>query len=232
MARKTKGNDRAMSGQEAQFLKHYLADPKRNATKAAIAAGYSPRSARFQASDMLKRPNIAQHVAAADAKAVAAVERAADRYAITSERIAGELALIGFSNMLDFIRVTEEGELCTDFSELTRQQAATISEITVEVHTEGRGDGAKQVRRTRIKLADKRRALMDLAKLMGLGTEKSTTDAPALTAMVEAIRGAVSRSSAFPIGDAARRARTIEYRTVPEEAAFPQEKDRNPSSRT
>ena len=114
--------------------------------------------------------------------------------------------------------------------ELTRQQAAAISEVTTEVHTEGRGDGAKQVRRTRIKLADKRRALMDLAKLTGLGTEKSTTDSPALTAMVEAIRGAVSRTSAFPIGDAARRAR-LERQTTPEEAAFPQEKDRNPSSR-
>ena len=71
---------------------------------------------------------------------------------------------------------------------------------------------------------------MDLAKLTGLGTEKSTTDSPALTAMVEAIRGAVSRTSAFPIGDAARRAR-LERQTTPEEAAFPQEKDRNPSSR-
>lgn len=98
-------------------------------------------------------------------------------------------------------------------------------EVTTEVYTEGRGGRARQVRRTKLKLADKRSALMDLAKLTGLDAEKSSADALLLAAMVEAIRGAVSRSSAFPIGDAARQAWIIKHQTAPDGTACPQEED-------
>lgn len=212
---KKPGIDRAMSEQEALFLRHYLADPERNGTKAAIAAGYAEASARFQASRLLKRTNIAQHVASADARAVAAVERVADRYAITKERIAEELALIGFARMTDYMRVGHDGDPCLDFSEITPEQAAALSEVTVEDFKDGRGDEARDVRRVKFKLYDKRAALMDLAKLSGFVVEKQEHDIPALTAVMETIRGAVARTSAFPIGDAARRSRTIDHVAAP-----------------
>jgi phage terminase small subunit len=43
---------------QQRFALEYLADEKRNATQAAIRAGYSMRSARFWASKMLKDPEV------------------------------------------------------------------------------------------------------------------------------------------------------------------------------
>jgi phage terminase small subunit len=45
---------------EKLFVDAYLADPKLNGTKAAIAAGFSERSARATATNLLKNPNIIQ----------------------------------------------------------------------------------------------------------------------------------------------------------------------------
>src|SRR5215472_15753178 len=45
-----------------QFCLEYLADPKRNATQAAIKAGYARSGAKQFASKMLKNPEIKQHI--------------------------------------------------------------------------------------------------------------------------------------------------------------------------
>jgi phage terminase small subunit len=99
--------------------------------------------------------------------AAVAIHRAAERYAISRERINAEMALISFSNMLDYLRVGSEGDAYVDLSTLTREQAAAISEITVERYTEGRGANARDVRRVRFKLYDKQTALMNHAPPTG-----------------------------------------------------------------
>lgn len=146
---------------QAAFVGFYLGDAKGNATKAAILAGYSKKTAGSIGDENLKKPAIS----AAIAKRRAAIEK---KLEISQERIAGELALLGFANMLDYIRVTDRGEPFVDLSELTREQAAAVAEATVDDYVDGRGEDARDVRRVRIKLADKRQALMDLAKLLGL----------------------------------------------------------------
>jgi len=154
-----------LTPKQAAFVGYYLGTAKGNATRAAELAGYSKKTAGAIGAENLKKPHIAAAVAERQGKLQ-------ERLEITQERIADELALIGFANMLDYIRISADGEPYIDLSELTREQAAALYETTVDDYLEGRGDDAREVRRVRIKLGDKRKALTDLAKLLGLEAPK------------------------------------------------------------
>jgi hypothetical protein len=79
-----------------------------------------------------------------------------------------ELARVAFANMLDYIKVTADGGVSVDLSQLERDTAAAILEVVVDTYVDGRGENAKEVKRVRFKLADKRAALVDLGKHLGL----------------------------------------------------------------
>ena len=152
-----------LTGKQSLFVQHYLLDP--NATKAALAAGYSKRTAHSTGSENLKKPAIREAIEAGQAKVSVKLE-------ITQELIAQELAKLALVNMEDFIRIGADGDPYIDLSELTRDQAAAINEITVDDYVEGRGDEARDVKKVKFKLHDKRASLMDLAKLLGLVVTK------------------------------------------------------------
>lgn len=97
---------------------------------------------------------------------------AADKAEIDKARVLAELGRIGFANMLDYMRVGLDGDPVLDFSALTREQAAALTEVTVEDFKDGRGPDARDVRRVKFKLADKRAALVDIGKHLGMFTEK------------------------------------------------------------
>src|SRR5712672_3014311 len=59
-----------------------------------------------------------------------------------------------------------------DWSKLTRDQAAALIEVTVEDFLDGRGEDAREVRKVKFKLADKRGPLVDLGKHLGLFKER------------------------------------------------------------
>jgi phage terminase small subunit len=99
-------------------------------------------------------------------------ERAMQRHDVTVDRIVQELAKLAFANMLDYIQIQSDGTAYVDFSKLSRQQAAAIGEIVTEEYTEGRGEDARAVKRVKFKLLDKRGALVDLGKHLGMFTEK------------------------------------------------------------
>ena len=152
-----------LTPKQQRFVEEYLVDL--NATQAAIRAGYSHDTARSIASENLSKPDIADAIAAARAVL-------SERAGISAERVLRELSLIGFANMQDYIRVTSEGDPFVNLSELTRDQAAAISEVTCEDFTDGRGDDARDVRKVKFKLADKRAALVDLGRHLKLFTDK------------------------------------------------------------
>src|SRR5882762_11035679 len=70
--------------------------------------------------------------------------------------------------MADYMRVGPDGDPVLDFSKLTRDQAAALTEVTVEDFLDGRGEDARQVRRVKFKLASKLLALELLGKHLGL----------------------------------------------------------------
>jgi phage terminase small subunit len=100
------------------------------------------------------------------------------RHEVTVDKIIGELALLGFSNMLDYMQTQDDGTAYVDLSKLTREQAAAISEVTVESYTEGSGEDARPVKKVKFKLTDKRSALVDLGKHLGMFIERSEVGKP------------------------------------------------------
>ncbi|MEK9652798.1 MAG: terminase small subunit [Betaproteobacteria bacterium] len=52
-----------MNQQQLDFVNHYIANGLKNATRSAIAAGYSPKIARVRASKLKKHPEIRSAIA-------------------------------------------------------------------------------------------------------------------------------------------------------------------------
>jgi phage terminase small subunit len=155
---------RPLNAKQQRFVDEYLIDL--NATQAAIRAGYSGKTAEQIGYQLLQRTSVAEAVAAGKAAL-------AEKSGVTVERIVAELSKLGFSNMDNFVRRTSEGDIYTDFSEVTHEQMAAVGEVTVETYKEGRGDDAKDVKRVKFKLADKRAALVDLGKHLGMFVDRS-----------------------------------------------------------
>lgn len=84
-----------------------------------------------------------------------------------------EFAALGFSNMLDYITVDDNGNPINDFSKITREQAAAIKSITVEEYVERNGDDFERVKRTKFELHSKEGALTKLAAHLGIKGFKS-----------------------------------------------------------
>jgi phage terminase small subunit len=129
------------------------------------------RTAKEQGYQLLRHPDVAAAIAEAQA------ERA-KRVQITAEMVIAELAKIAFSNMADFYRVGPDGDPILDFSRLTRDQAAALLDVSVDDYVDARSGEAREVRRVKFRLADKRSALVDLGRHLGLFRDKVTITAP------------------------------------------------------
>jgi phage terminase small subunit len=160
----TPSKKRAM--REEIFAREYVIDL--NGTKAAIAAGYSEKGADVRAAELLGNRRVQAMIAELS-------KSKADALDLKAEQVLRELKLMGFSNMLDYVTV-KDGDAYVDLSKLTREQAAAIQEITVEEYTEGRGKEARDIKRTRFKLADKRGSLELLGRHLKLFSEKVQMD--------------------------------------------------------
>ncbi|MBB3770970.1 phage terminase small subunit [Angulomicrobium tetraedrale] len=152
-----------LTPKQQRFVDEYLVDL--NATQAAIRAGYSLRTANEQGSRLLAKASVKAAVQAKQNLLAAKMD-------VTQERIVDELAKIGFANMQDYMRANAEGDPYLDFSGLTREQAAALAEVTVEDFKDGRGETARDVRRVKFKLHDKRAALVDLGRHLGMFKER------------------------------------------------------------
>ena len=152
----------SLTARQHRFVEEYLIDL--NAKQAAVRAGYTARGARTTGPRLLKNPEIGAAIAKAQA------ERGR-RTGITADRVLQELAWLGFANMLDYVTVQPDGTAYVDLATLDRTQAAAIQEVVVDEYKEGRGAAARDVKRVRVKLADKRGALDLLGKHLGLFRE-------------------------------------------------------------
>jgi phage terminase small subunit len=100
------------------FAKEYLVDL--NATKAAIAAGYSKKTAYFQGQRLLKNVEVRTAIEKGLGKIF-------ERLDLSAEHILRELAWIAFARMSDYIRVQGRNAYI-DLSVLTHDQSAAITE--------------------------------------------------------------------------------------------------------
>lgn len=162
----------------------------------------SDEAVAVEACRLLKSPKVALMVEQLQ-------QAAAKRNEITVDRIVRELSLIGFANMLDYIQTQEDGSAYIDLSKLSREQAAAIGEVTSETYYEGGGEDAKAVKRTKFKLIDKRGALVDLGKHLGMFEKDNAQKGDAIgKAIAEANDIDQARRVAFALGRALERQRS------------------------
>lgn len=174
MAGETEEWETELTAKQRAFVREYLIDL--NATQAAIRAGYSADSASEQGYQLLRKTSVAEAISAAMALR-------AKRLDITADRVLQELAKIGFSDIRKVVKwqsalVTEEdnpdgGDIAVVKTIVTNQvqlvasedlddeTAASVSEISQNV-----GGGMK------IKLYDKRAALVDIGRHLGMFKDK------------------------------------------------------------
>jgi phage terminase small subunit len=148
---------------QERFCQEYVATLKPRA--AAVRAGYSPRHADIAGRALLKRWHIQQRVAELQAQR-------AVRTQVTSDRIVHELAKIAFANMADFVRVNEDGTAVPDLTALTPDQMAAIGEIVEQESIVDTKHGQSRTVNRKVKLLDKKGALVALGQHQGLFIER------------------------------------------------------------
>lgn len=140
-----------MTKKQKRFVEEYLIDL--NATQAAIRAGYSPETAGSIGAENLKKPEIKSRID----KAMAERSR---RTGINQDRVLQELARIGFAKITDVVD-PETAEIRTDASD---DDLACIQSIKIKPNEFGT--------EREVKLYDKKSALVDLGKHLGLFKDK------------------------------------------------------------
>jgi phage terminase small subunit len=192
-----------LTPKQAAFVAEYLADL--SGAKAAIRAGFSEKTAKQQASQLLAKPHVAAAVEAGMA------ERA-KRLELTQDKVLAELAKVAFASIGDFSTVGSNGERFIDLSTEDPDKLAAIAELTVEEFKCGRGEDARDVRRTKFKLHDKMSALNLSMRHLGMLNDKmaltgadggplqvdTTESAARIAAILEAAR---ERKEAAGAGD-------------------------------
>ena len=117
-----------------------------------------------KASRLMARPAVAQRVAEIKAQL-------ATRTSITAQRVLEELAKIGFANYSDFLTIDADGRTNVDVSKLSKDQMAAIAEMQIDTSPDGK-------QRVKVKLHDKRGALLDIGKHLGMFREKIEVSGP------------------------------------------------------
>jgi len=140
-----------LTPRQQAFVDHYLVSG--NATRAAIAAGYSKRAPRRAGSALLDSPAVSAAIRAAMAAR-------SERTNITADRVLVEMARIAFSDIGRVARWGNDGLELKASDEIEPEDRVAIAEVWA-----ARGEsGAPR----RIKLHDKQRALLGLTTHLGL----------------------------------------------------------------
>lgn len=97
------------------------------------------------------------------------MSKSAKRAEVNAALIAEELSKIGFANILDYIKIDDDGLAHVDLFAMTRDQAAAIGEVTVERRM--LGDTVMSIEKVNFKLINKLGALDKLGKMLGMWSD-------------------------------------------------------------
>lgn len=161
---------RPLNQKEELWVAEYLSCL--NAVKAGLRIGLTREQAK-QCSNWLSPEGPKPHVFRAVRNGIQA---RMNRLNITGDAVLGELARLGFSNMLNYIKLDSDKQPMIDLTDLTHDSAAAIKKITVEEFKEGRGENAREVRKVTLELHDKKAPLIALGKHLGLFGEGGDGD--------------------------------------------------------
>lgn len=148
----TETKPRKLNARQWLFAQEYVKST--NGTLAAIAAGYSERTAKVQASRLLTKANVQEAIAEAR-------EIAANLRKLTPERVLEEYRRLAFAQTTDMVELKGGWIQIRSTDELTVEQKSAISQI------KQKADGSIEV-----KFYDKTKALEALGKYFALFTDR------------------------------------------------------------
>lgn len=150
-----------MTKKQEIFVAEYLTDL--NATRAAIAAGYSKKGAEQTGSVLLRNPKVAELIATKSEKRLQKLE-------ISAEKVLQEIAKLAF---FDPRKLFDKEGRPLSVPELDDDTAMAVAGLEVYEEYSGQGEDRKAIGLTRkIKIADKGINLERLGKHLKLFTDK------------------------------------------------------------
>lgn len=165
------GEEITLTERELLFCKYYLADANRNATQAAIKAGYSQRTANRIANQNLSKLDIKKYIHDQTAPVL-------DALGATSERLLQEWVKVGLSDIRDYL---DDDYRIKSLSDITKNASGAIESVQVDEKILMKDeDGGGQVldRSVKFKLHNKLKALEQLSIMQGLIKTKEPEPAP------------------------------------------------------
>lgn len=169
-----------LTDKQKLFVAEYLVDM--NGGKAAIRAGFSERTARVIAYELLQDPRIQEALQAA-------MEERAKRVEITADRVLREAARVGLS---DIRRLFNESGAMKPINELDDDISAAVASVEVFEEFEGSGSERVSVGQVRkIKLWDKNPALDKLMKHLGMFEKNNAQVVDPLVELLKGLSGKV-----------------------------------------
>jgi phage terminase small subunit len=149
-----------LTPKQRRFVREFLID--KNATKAAIRAGYSERSASIIGWENLRKPNISAEI---------------KRQIPTETEIALSLADIARGDMGDFLSISSMGFVIDLNYAKENGKTNLIKKVRQRTTTSTRenGDGTETTEKE-IELYDRQAALVQLGKYLGMFTDKQTVE--------------------------------------------------------
>ena len=169
-------------------MDHFLSG--KSQTDAYIAAGYSPKGARGNAS-ILKSKQVVQDE----------IDRRQTenrrRLTKTSDDVVMALSKLAFSGMSSFVKVGSTGHPYVTMEDCTKEDLDLLQEITVESYMEGDGEDAQMVKKMKIKLYSRLDALKVMAQYFGLLNGKNANED--MDRMAGLMKEIMERGSTLPV---------------------------------
>lgn len=153
-------------------LQAYFKQPDRVGFKAYLVVypQSSDGAAKTAWSRLLKKADFAARLKFLDGQIT---EKVVDDSVMSAREVLQELSKLGRSSIKNVVVGGDTtDELVDSVRDLPDEHAATVKSLTVESYMEGSGDDAREVKRVKIELHDKRGPLRDLAQHYSLLTEK------------------------------------------------------------
>lgn len=142
---------------QEMFIKEYIAHG--NASEAARNAGYSKKTAAQIGEELLRKPEIKAEINAGIKRRERRLSKKLSFFDITKERWLRDLAVVAFSNMDDYVKITSRGVVITKTEDRKRYLGKGIKKVSESTSQNG---GSQS-----IELYNKLAALELIGKHMG-----------------------------------------------------------------
>ena len=150
-----------------RFCQEYLIDLNR--TQAAIRAKYSEKTANEQGSRLLANVSIQERIAELQ-------KERAERTEVTQDMVIKELAIVGFSDLADYIRINEDtgAIIAKSFEEMPEGKSRALQSIKEDrvIKEDAKGEQVTVYDKINFRLHDKLKALELIGKHLGMFVEK------------------------------------------------------------